>query len=60
MIRNAELAVNIYNTALDIQANLTKVETLTPLPLLSFYPPPLCHFSRLLGKTMGDLGISQT
>lgn len=43
--RNPDLAVYIYSTALDTQTNLTKVETMTLLPLLSSpflsFPLPL-------------------
>ena len=48
MIRNPDLAVYIYSPDLDIQTNLTKVETVTPLSLLSFFSPSLCHSSCLL------------
>lgn len=47
--RNPDLAVYIYSTALDTQTNLTKVETMTLLPLLSFSflssptPPAWCE-----------------
>lgn len=36
MIRNPDLVVHIYSTASDIQTNLTKVDTMTPLSLLLF------------------------